>query len=253
MSSSEEESDNESDYSGADSGSGSDSDSDSNSDSGSGDSDESGSGSDGSDDENDDDVELGMEKEAEEQVIKDDVQMIVELCSQMDASLNRIRLTFKPKPQPPLPPGGGVGEDGDKLDKVDETPREEGERSMHDTPELNQTTPSGSHPGSASGPHSVPDENVDPASNPPSRHSSRSKLSNPNWDALSSDSMQPDFFTPKNMPNGINLEPGGEGVIDGSDLYKYNVGGVGYGGGLGEERRGELIQEAIKALMEADD
>ena len=83
MSSSEEESDNESDYSGSDSGSGSDSDSDSNSDSGSGDSDESSSGSDGSDDENDDDVELGMENEAEEQVIKDDVQMIVEVNTEL--------------------------------------------------------------------------------------------------------------------------------------------------------------------------
>lgn len=280
----------EDDYSDSGSGSGSDEESNSGSDdeSGSGSEDESGSddGSGSDDDENDeaDDV-LGLNKEAEEQVIKDDVQMIVEvnnnpgsyasptltsklrtltkalknqqLCSQMDSSLNRIRFAFKARPPiAPLGPTLGPNDNGNTQqqmtesgnpipkDEGRETPRDVSSSSIHSTPELNKNTPS--HQDS---------ENLDPTSKNPSRQSSRSKIGNPNnWDALSSDSIQPDFFTPNDNPNGINLPLNPEGgVIDGGDLYKYNVGGVGLGGGMGEEGKARMIQEAIKALMEADD
>jgi len=43
------------------------------------------------------------------------------------------------------------------------------------------------------------------------------------------------------------------GVVNAADLYKFNQGGVGYGGGMEEGKRAELISEAIKALLEDDD
>lgn len=77
------------------------------------------------------------------------------------------------------------------------------------------------------------------------------------WDSYSADSIA------GGVENGAweNNRHGDEGpyhfeepqVITGADLYKYNQGGVPYGNAVSDDKRAQLIAEAIQALMEGDD
>ena len=91
--------------------------------------------------------------------------------------------------------------------------------------------------------------------------SSRAGLNNPDaWESesrYSQDSLARglaggDMF---GAPNGINghPDPSSQEVITGTDLYAYDQGGVNYGQRMTDDKRAQLIGDAIKALMEADD
>ena len=119
------------------------------------------------------------------------------------------------------------------------------------------------------------EENIDPNNNndnnsqPGSRQSSHGKLppgtpggssggKGRDWDVYSHDSMNPTDGDGMGMGGEglggfFNNMGEGPGVMNAADLYKYREGGVGFGGGMDDAKRTELIGNAIRALLEDDD
>jgi hypothetical protein len=270
------------------SGSGSDDD-ESGSGSGSDDDDE-GSGSDDGSDNDDEDKEGGEDGESDDmasaEAIGADIDAIVELCNGMDSIVNRIRNTYVNTMGNPQSGAGnalagatedsagrdGEGENDENLapgggNKDGGTPRDTSQLlpgQTTATPNMSRNgsgavgseheSGQGSALGSAKGsqpnsrrPSATPD-GATPGGLPPSGTATPSR----DWDSYSTDSL----YEPS--PFGRNFhsndpERAAHDIVTPSDMYKYHEHGVDFGGQANDQKRIDMIQEAIAALMQDDD
>ncbi len=252
------------DDSGSGSGSESDDGSDSESGSGSG-SDDDNSNDDNSDDDNSDDDDSDDENDEnsstqDSSALKEqDVATIVQLCAQMDSSLNRIRGAYGKM---------GTGQDENlppSRNNANTSPNTNGDNDRDHTQSAGGQGESGSQssaprpPMTPSTPHPSNDnraDGIDPSSSATpdllnsssvgrlsSHAASRPQTPADDWDRYSADSIS-------GLPAAQGTSPH---VVDPADLYRFNQGGVPIGGRVGDEKRAEMIKAAIEALMEDDD